>query len=72
MRRINDLPIWMRLLGALWLILIPAWTGLILWAAEQQRQTAIEQAEAFTSTLHEMTLAGPSRSAQPSWTRSSR
>ncbi|EXJ16849.1 methyl-accepting chemotaxis protein [Imhoffiella purpurea] len=58
MRRINDLPIWMRLLGAMWLILIPAWTGLILWAADQQRQTAIDQAKAFTSTLHEMTLAG--------------
>ncbi|MFD2112923.1 methyl-accepting chemotaxis protein [Thiorhodococcus fuscus] len=58
MRRINDLPIWMRLLGAMWLILIPAWTALILWAADQQRQTAIDQAEAFTSTLHEMTLAG--------------
>ncbi|NEV61789.1 methyl-accepting chemotaxis protein [Thiorhodococcus minor] len=58
MRKINDFPIWVRLLGAMWLILVPAWTGLILWAADQQRQTAIEQAEAFTSTLHEMTLAG--------------
>ncbi len=58
MRRINDLPIWVRLVGAMWLILLPAWTGLILWAAEEQRQTAIHQAEAFASTLHEMTLAG--------------
>lgn len=58
MRRINDLPIWVRLVGAMWLILMPAWTGLILWAAQEQRQTAIEQAEAFTGTLHEMTLAG--------------
>lgn len=57
-RRINDLPIWVRLVGAMWLVLAPAWTGLILWAADQQRQTAIEQAEAFTNTLHEMTLAG--------------
>ncbi|NEX22588.1 methyl-accepting chemotaxis protein [Thiorhodococcus mannitoliphagus] len=58
MRKINDFPIWVRLLGAMWLILLPAWTGLILWAADQQRQTAIDQAEAFTGTLHEMTLAG--------------
>ncbi|AFL72408.1 methyl-accepting chemotaxis protein [Thiocystis violascens] len=58
MRRINDLPIWVRLVGAMWLILMPAWTGLIIWASQEQRQTAIEQAEAFTSTLHEMTLAG--------------
>ncbi|MBK1718497.1 methyl-accepting chemotaxis protein [Thiocystis violacea] len=58
MRRINDFPIWVRLVGAMWLILLPAWTGLILWAADEQRQTAIRQAESFTSTLHEMTLAG--------------
>ncbi|ADC62506.1 methyl-accepting chemotaxis protein [Allochromatium vinosum] len=58
MRRINDLPIWVRLVGAMWLILLPAWTGLIIWAASEQRQTAIDQATAFTSTLHEMTLAG--------------
>ncbi|TCT24126.1 methyl-accepting chemotaxis protein [Thiobaca trueperi] len=58
MRRINDLPIWIRLVGAMWLILMPAWTGMIFWAAHEQRQTAIDQAEAFTSTLHEMTLAG--------------
>ena len=58
MRRINDLPIWVRLIGVMWLILMPAWTGLIVWAAQEQRQTAIDQAETFTSTLHEMTLAG--------------
>ena len=58
MPRINDLPIWVRLVGAMWIILMPAWTGLILWAADQQRQAAIDQAQAFTSTLHEMTLAG--------------
>ncbi|MGQ9660559.1 MAG: methyl-accepting chemotaxis protein, partial [Thermochromatium sp.] len=58
MRRINDLPIWVRLVGAMWLILFPAWTALILWTANEQRQTAIDQAATFTSTLHEMTLAG--------------
>ena len=58
MRRINDLPIWARLVGAMWLILLPAWSGLILWAGHEQRQTAIDQAADFTSTLHEMTLAG--------------
>ena len=58
MPRFNDLPIWIRLVGALWLILFPAWSGLILWAANEQRQTAIDQATVFTHTLHEMTLAG--------------
>jgi len=58
LRRINDLPIWIRLVGAMWIILFPAWTGLILWAANEQRQTAIDQAQVFADTLHEMTLAG--------------
>ncbi|MCF1184718.1 methyl-accepting chemotaxis protein [Marichromatium gracile] len=58
MRRINDLPIWVRLMAAMWLILVPAWTGMIFWAASEQRQTAIDQAAAFADTLHEMTMAG--------------
>ncbi len=63
MRRINDLPIWMRLLRALWLILIPAWTGLITWAANEQRQTAIDQAEA--ARLHHEDLDDRFRTAEP-------
>ncbi|MBB1125407.1 methyl-accepting chemotaxis protein [Thiospirillum jenense] len=58
LNKIGNLPIWMRLIGAMWLILIPAWTGMILWAAQAQRDTAIEQAQAFTDTLHEITMAG--------------
>ncbi|MCG5515881.1 MULTISPECIES: methyl-accepting chemotaxis protein [unclassified Ectothiorhodospira] len=58
MRRISDLPIWVRLVGAMWLILVPAWAGMILWAIHEQRGTAIEQAEGFSSTIHEMTMAG--------------
>ncbi|MCG5536308.1 methyl-accepting chemotaxis protein [Ectothiorhodospira mobilis] len=58
MRRITDLPIWVRLVAALGLILLPAWAGMIWWAVHEQRQTAIEQAETFTGTLHEMTMAG--------------
>ncbi|AHK79404.1 chemotaxis protein [Ectothiorhodospira haloalkaliphila] len=58
MRRISDLPIWVRLVGAMGLILLPAWAGMILWAIHEQRSTAIEQAEGFSSTIHEMTMAG--------------
>ncbi|EIC22653.1 methyl-accepting chemotaxis protein [Thiorhodovibrio frisius] len=43
---------------SLWLVLFPAWTGMILWAAQEQRNTAIEEAEAFSETLHEITMAG--------------
>ncbi|MBK5970494.1 MULTISPECIES: methyl-accepting chemotaxis protein [Thiorhodovibrio] len=58
MRKIHDLPIWLRLIAALWLILLPAWTGMIFWASHEQRATAIQEAEAFSETLHEITMAG--------------
>ncbi|MBK1648327.1 methyl-accepting chemotaxis protein [Rhabdochromatium marinum] len=58
MEKINNLPIWLRIVIAMWLIMVPAWTGMIMWAANEQRQTAIRQADAFTETLHEITMAG--------------
>ncbi len=58
MKKINDLPIWVRLVGGMWLILLPVWIGMVLWAVQQQRQTAIDKAYAFTDTLHEITMAG--------------
>ncbi|MDX9766054.1 MAG: methyl-accepting chemotaxis protein [Ectothiorhodospiraceae bacterium] len=58
MRRLYDLPIWVRLIGATWLILVLAWSGTIVWAVYEQRQTAVDQAENFSRSVHEMTLAG--------------
>ncbi|MBK1648328.1 methyl-accepting chemotaxis protein [Rhabdochromatium marinum] len=56
--KFNDLPIWVRLIAALWLIMLPTWSGMIFWASHEQRDTAIQEAEAFSETLHEITMAG--------------
>lgn len=58
MRRIADLPIWMRLTGAIWLMLVVAWAGMIFWESGVNRETAIEQAKSFSLSMHEATMAG--------------
>ena len=58
MKKLYDLPIWMRLIATIWIILAIAWTGMIGWAAWEQRETAIAQAENFSKSIHEITLAG--------------
>ena len=58
MKRIADLPIWMRLTGTIWLMLVVAWTGMIVWESGVNRETAIEQAKSFSLSMHEATMAG--------------
>ncbi|SEQ45652.1 methyl-accepting chemotaxis protein [Ectothiorhodospira magna] len=58
MQRINDLPIWVRLVGVMWLTMVLAWGGMTLWTVQEQRRTAVHQAESFAETLHEITMAG--------------
>ncbi|MGC9457426.1 MAG: methyl-accepting chemotaxis protein [Halothiobacillaceae bacterium] len=58
MRRLNDLPIWLRLIGATWLILVVAWTSTIFWTVDAQREAAQQQAEGFAQSVHEMVMAG--------------
>ncbi|PTD97023.1 methyl-accepting chemotaxis protein [Pseudothauera lacus] len=58
MRRLQDLPIWLRLAAAIWLMLILAWNTMIIWETRVSRNTAIEQAKDFASTVNEMTMAG--------------
>jgi methyl-accepting chemotaxis protein len=58
MARIADLKIWVRITGAIWLMLIFFWNGLIFWESSVNRQTAIEQAKDFSLSMHETTLAG--------------
>jgi len=53
-----DLKIWIRLTGAIWLLLVVAWTAIILWESQINRRTAIEQAQAFSTSMHEATMAG--------------
>ena len=58
MRRLADTPIWVRLTGAIWLMLVVAWGSMIVWETRVNRNTAIDQARDFASTVNEMTMAG--------------
>ncbi|MFZ2853314.1 MAG: methyl-accepting chemotaxis protein [Rhodocyclaceae bacterium] len=54
----SNWKIWLRLTAAIWLVLIAVWTGMIVWESEINRETAIAQATDFSSSIHEMTMAG--------------
>jgi methyl-accepting chemotaxis protein len=56
--RFADMKIWVRLTAAIWLMLVIAWTGMILWESQVNRNTAIAQAKQFSLSMHEATLAG--------------
>ena len=58
MRKLADTPIWLRLTGVIWLMLVVAWGGMIVWETRVNRETAIAQAEDFAHSIHEMTMAG--------------
>jgi methyl-accepting chemotaxis protein len=56
--RLSDLKIWVRLTAAIWIMLVLAWTGMIVWESHTNRATAIQQAQEFSQSMHEATLAG--------------
>jgi methyl-accepting chemotaxis protein len=56
--RFADMKIWMRLTLAIWLMLVFAWTAMIFWESQVNRDTAIEQAKQFSLSMHEATMAG--------------
>jgi methyl-accepting chemotaxis protein len=58
MFRINDIKIWIRLTAAIWVVLISAWTAMIFWESHANRHAAIEQAQDFSLSMHDSTLAG--------------
>ena len=58
MPRFADLKIWVRLTAAIWLILAIIWIGAIVWTTQVNRDTAIRQAQDFSKSIHEMTMAG--------------
>lgn len=58
MRRLSDTPIWVRLTGVIWLMLVIAWGSMIAWETHSNRQNAVRQAEEFARTINEMTMAG--------------
>ncbi|MDR0776503.1 MAG: methyl-accepting chemotaxis protein [Azonexus sp.] len=58
MPRFADLKIWVRLTAAIWGILAIMWIGVIAWTTQVNRDTAIRQAQDFSQSIHEMTMAG--------------
>ena len=58
MPRIADLKIWVRLTAAIWVVLALIWAGAIVWTTQVNRETAIRQAQDFSQSIHEMTMAG--------------
>ncbi len=58
MPRIAGLKIWIRLTAAIWVVLAIIWAGAIVWTTQVNRETAIRQAQDFSQSIHEMTMAG--------------
>jgi len=58
MRRLADIPVWVRLTSAIWLMLALAWGGMIAWETQVNRSIVTEQAQDFARTVNEMTMAG--------------
>ncbi len=54
----RNVKVWVRLTAAIWLVLLVAWTGMIFWQSRVSRETAIQQAQDFAQSIHEMTMAG--------------
>ncbi|NMG03774.1 methyl-accepting chemotaxis protein [Azoarcus taiwanensis] len=54
----SALPIWVRLTAVIWLMLVLAWGGKIVWETGVNRNIAIAQATDFAESINEMTMAG--------------
>ena len=54
----HNTPIWIRLTGAIWFMLVIAWGSMIAWETHVNRNITIDQAKGFASAVNEMTLAG--------------
>lgn len=50
--------IWMQLLTTIGLALVVVWTGVIIWQGHVYRQAALAQAEDFSLSMHNATMAG--------------
>ncbi|MBI2307713.1 MAG: methyl-accepting chemotaxis protein [Rhodocyclales bacterium] len=58
MLKIADTKIWVRLTASIWILLIVAWSAMILWQSHENRNASIEQARDFSLSMHDSTLAG--------------
>ena len=58
MRRLADTPIWVRLTGAIGILLLIAWIGMIVWGNRANQRTIVDQSKDFAYAVNEMTMAG--------------
>ena len=58
MPKLGNTKIWVRLTAAIWITLAIIWTVVIIWATHVNREIAIRQAQDFSQSIHEMTMAG--------------
>jgi methyl-accepting chemotaxis protein len=55
---LSSMPVWLRLTLAIWLMLALALGGMVAWETRVNRETILRQAEDFSTSIHEMTMAG--------------
>ncbi|MCL2591654.1 MAG: HAMP domain-containing protein, partial [Betaproteobacteria bacterium] len=58
MRRLADSPIWVRLTGAIGILLLITWVSMIVWGNRSNLRTVIDQSKDFAQAVNEMTMAG--------------
>lgn len=58
MKNFHDLKIWVRLVISIWFMLFLVWGGMIYLTTLKEKAIAIDQAKDFSSSVHEMTMAG--------------
>lgn len=56
--RLANLRIWVQLLVTIGLALVVVWAGVIVWEDQTNRKSAIAQAQDFSLSMHEATMAG--------------
>ena len=58
MFRLSDIKIWIRLTSSIWVVLVVAWAGMIIWESRANWHAAVDQAEDFSLSMHDSTMAG--------------
>jgi methyl-accepting chemotaxis protein len=58
MAQLRNIKIWIRLTASIWFVLVVAWTGMILWESHNNWHSAVDQANDFSLSMYDSTLAG--------------
>ena len=58
MFQLSDIKIWVRLTVSIWVVLIVTWVGVILWESHENWHAAVEQADDFSVSMYDSTMAG--------------